>query len=238
MSLVQKEYFRLEEVAVDLGLSGSDVIYLAETGQLRLSIRVFGLEVEKGYIEDQDGGRWFPVPDDWDRWTGLLDLCDRDAHEILKTGSADIHSFHAPEGRYCCCRGGTGFIAVTTLDLLVRLAERKALEHRLRRQAITADPPEQAAIPTSAGFVYSPNYRIVQLGGEIYSLGQYQAAVVKILHEAALAGQPWCKGVDILSEIECNTLRMSDLFKSKRGWRSLIESNLRGMYRLALPAQP
>ena len=40
MSLVQKEYFRLEEVAGDLGLSGSDVIYLAENGQLRLSIRV------------------------------------------------------------------------------------------------------------------------------------------------------------------------------------------------------
>jgi hypothetical protein len=237
VSLVQKEYFRLEEVARDLGLSGSDVIYLAETGQLRLSIRVFGLEVEKGYIEEEGGGRWFTVPDDWDRWTGLLDIGDRDAHEILKTGTADIHSFHAPEGRYCCCRGGTEFIAVTTLDLLVRLSERKALELRLRRQAVTADPPEQPP-PLAAGFVHSPDYRIVQLGGEIYSLGQYQAAVVRILHEAALAGHAWCKGVDILAEIDCNTLRMSDLFKSKPGWRRLIESNSRGMYRLALPAKP
>ena len=60
---------------------------------------------------------------------------------------------------------------------------------------------------------------------------------MKILHQAALAGRPWCKGVDILAEIECSTLRMSDLFKSKRGWRKLIDSNSRGMYRLAVSAQ-
>ena len=74
---------------------------------------------------------------------------------------------------------------------------------------------------------------MVQIAGETFSLGAYQAAVVRILHQAALQGNPWCNGVAILAEIECSTLRMSDLFKSKRGWRTLIESNSRGMYRLA-----
>ena len=77
---------------------------------------------------------------------------------------------------------------------------------------------------------------MVQIAGETFSLGAYQAAVVRILHQAALAGNPWCSGVAILAEIECSTLRMSDLFKSKRGWRRLIESNSRGMYRLAVIA--
>lgn len=235
MSLIKKEYFRLDEVVDDLGLSGSDVIYLAETGQLRLSIRLFGLEIEEGYIEEEGGGRWFSVPDYRDRWTGLRDLCDRDAHEILKMGTAEIHHFHAPEGRYCCCRGGTEFITVTKMDLLVRLSERECLEQRLRRQSVTADPSEQPPQP-AAGFIHSPDYRMVQIAGETFSLGVYQAAVVRILHEAALAGTPWCEGVAILAEIGCSTLRMSDLFKSKRGWRRLIESNSRGMYRLAAAA--
>ena len=79
---------------------------------------------------------------------------------------------------------------------------------------------------------------MVRFGGETFSLGRFQAHVVRILHHAAQSGQPWCRGVDILSEIECSTLRMSDLFKSKRGWRTLIESNSRGMYRLAAAAKP
>jgi hypothetical protein len=45
VALIQKQYFRLDEVAHVLGLSGSDIIYLAENGQMRLSIRVFGLVV-------------------------------------------------------------------------------------------------------------------------------------------------------------------------------------------------
>lgn len=231
MSLIQKEYFRLEEVVRDLGLSGSDVIYLAENGRLRLSTLVYGLQIERGHIEDLGGGHWQSIADDHDRWTGLLDLRERDAHEILKTGSAEVSSFHVPEGRYCHCSGGTRSILVTPLDLLVRRTECQRLEALLGR------PSHEPAAPAVTGFTHEPDYRIVQLGGEIFSLGPYQAGVVRILHQAALAGRPWCKGVDILAEIECSTLRMSDLFKSKRGWRKLIDSNARGMYRLAVIAQ-
>lgn len=232
MSLIQKDYFRLDEVARELGLSGSDIIYLAENGRLRLSTLVYGLSLEKGYYEDLGEGNWQSIADDYDRWTGLLDLLNQDAHEILKTGSAEVRSFHATEGRYCRCWGTTPAVTVTTLDLLVRLPERQRLVALVRQSLEPVNPESNVT-----GFTHEPDYRIVRLGGEIYSLGPYQAAVVKILHQAALAGRPWCKGVDILAEIECSTLRMSDLFKSKRGWRKLIDSNARGMYRLAVIAQ-
>lgn len=234
VSLIQKQYFRLDEVAHGLGLSGPDIIYLAENGQLRLSIRVFGLVVEVGEAEEIGPGDWQAWPHGEEFRAGLLDLCDRDAHQVLKAGTVDVRVFHAPADRYCCLPSGAAAVVVTRDDLLVRGEERQRLEGLLAQQSQTSSIRGPQSI---LGFDHSPDYRMVRFGGETFSLGRYQAQVVRILHLAAQAGQPWCRGVDILSEIECSTLRMSDLFKSKRGWRTLIESNSRGMYRLAAAAK-
>lgn len=234
MSLIKKEYFRLDEVIDDLGISGSDVLYLAETGQLRLSVRVFGLMLETGVMEEIDAGEWEGYPEGSDSFSGLLELRERDAHEVLKTGATDVQCFHAPPGRYLCRPDHASPFPVQARDLLIRDTELQRLKALLGHQSEASPAP---APPDSCpGFVHSQDYRIVQIAGEIFSLGVYQAAVVKILHQAALAGTPWCNGVAILGEIDCSTLRMSDLFKSKRGWRRLIESNGRGMYRLAVAA--
>ena len=45
---------------------------------------------------------------------------------------------------------------------------------------------------------------------------------------------PWQHGRYILEEAGSNLLRMIDLFKSQPQWRSLIESDRRGSYRLRL----
>jgi|688.fasta_scaffold487999_2 hypothetical protein len=235
VALIQKQYFRLDEVAHVLGLSGSDIIYLAENGHMRLSIRVFGLVVEVGDTEEIGPGDWQAWPHGEELRAGLLDLWERDAHQALKAGTAEVRSFHAPSNRYCCLPSGSASVLVTREDLLVRGEERQRLESLLQQQAPAPAFQNQQTI---LGFEHSPDYRMVRWGGEAFSLGRYQSHVVRLLHHAALAGQPWCRGVDILSEIECSTLRMSDLFKSKRGWRTLIESNSRGMYRLAATAKP
>lgn len=234
MSLIKKEYFRLNEAIDDLGLSGSDILYLAETGQLRLSVRVFGLMLEKGVMEEIDIDDWQSFPEGFEPHSGLLDLRERDAHEVLKTGATEVDCFHAPPGRYLCRPDNSSPFAVQSRDLLIRDTELQRLKALLGQQPVAS----AASAPSDprAGFVHSPDYRMVQIAGETFSLGAYQAAVVKILHHAALQGSPWCNGVAILAEIECSTLRMSDLFKSKRGWRTLIESNSRGMYRLAAAA--
>ena len=234
MSLIRKEYFRLDEVIDDLGLSGTDVLYLAETGQLRLSVRVFSLMLESGILEEIDVNDWQSFPDETVPHSGLLELRERDAHEVLKTGATEVHCFHMPPGRYLCRPNHASTFAVQTRDLLIRDTELQRLKALLGQQpAASAAPASPGPCP---GFVHSPDYRMVQIAGETFSLGAYQAAVVRILHQAALAGNPWCSGIAILAEIECSTLRMSDLFKSKRGWRRLIESNSRGMYRLAVIA--
>jgi hypothetical protein len=86
----------------------------------------------------------------------------------------------------------------------------------------------------SPEFEHDPNYRHVKLGEIRFSLGELQAGVVRQLHEAALKGNPWQRGQDLLENAGSELLRISDLFKSQRQWRSLIESDRRGSYRLRL----
>jgi hypothetical protein len=65
-------------------------------------------------------------------------------------------------------------------------------------------------------------------------LGVVQAQVVRTLHAAALTDQPWLDGKRLLCEAGATSMRMSDVFKSKTGWRDLIVSDRRGRYRLRL----
>lgn len=53
-----------------------------------------------------------------------------------------------------------------------------------------------------------------------------------MLHEASETDKPWLNGKTILGRAGSACTRMRDLFKSQPGWRRLIDSNGRGMYRL------
>ena len=81
---------------------------------------------------------------------------------------------------------------------------------------------------------------LVDLGDTInglrLALGPRQADVVRQLHEAALAGNPWRNGKELLRNAGSESTRMHDLFKSKGAdWSLLIDSDRRGLYRLAIP---
>ena len=147
MSLIKKEYFRLDEVIDDLGLSGSDVLYLAETGQLRLSVRVFGLMLERGIVEEIDVNDWQSFPEETEPHSGLLELRERDAHEVLKTGAAEVHCFHAPPGRYLCRPDHASTFAVQTRDLLIRDTELPASQGSARASGLRHQRRQRLPIP-------------------------------------------------------------------------------------------
>jgi len=100
------------------------------------------------------------------------------------------------------------------------------------------DPPnwlsELAAEPAK-GFKHSPDYRHVSCGSHEFMLGPIQARVVAQLHEVASGDNPWLSGKGVLEQAGSRSLRMSDLFKAQKNWRSLIESDGRGSYRLRPP---
>jgi hypothetical protein len=228
MSMIEKEYFTLGEVVEATGIPWTDVTYLAENGHVRLSVLVFHLAVDCGYCEQISEDDWDHFPyEEPSSLTGLADLSDRDAHLILKNGSTVVEHFKAKLNEYCSVAERARPQTFKKEDLLLRRSERLRLESLIKAKR----PPRD-----DEPFSHNPDYREVQLNGHAISLGAIQAAVVKQLHVAYLAGDPWKNGKQLLSVAGSVSNRINDIFKSKKGdAQKLIQSNGRGLYRLAIP---
>ena len=64
-----------------------DLAYLAENGLLRLSIRLFGVHIERGDYEEDARGDWFSVPMERTCFTGFQDLKERDVFRLFRMAS-------------------------------------------------------------------------------------------------------------------------------------------------------
>jgi hypothetical protein len=222
---IEKDYFPLPEIIKRWSIQEDDLVYLAENNQLRLSIRVFNLPLEFGdYEEDVDGAR-FRVPEEQRYFSGLLDLHASDVFQLYRTGEAHLNEFRHARTGYACLMYDHAPIYVVIGDLLLRRDERDCFELQSGFRAAGATQEE----PT---FLVSRDYKEVRCSGHLFQLGAIQATVVRALHEAALAGQPWQSGKRILSAANSKSMRMADVFKSKETWRELIKSDGRGNYRL------
>jgi hypothetical protein len=226
MSLIEKAYFTLDEIEDRWQLPRRDVVYLAENGLLRLSVRLYDVRLERGYYEEMAEGDCARVPTDQAPFTGLQDLQEHDAFLLFRDGQAQVSHFAAPAPEYRCLLGPAESIAIREPDVVVRREERDSVEtsHGLLRSGVAK----------GAGFRQLNDYAEVHCSGLAFHLGPVQARVVKRLHEAAVAGVPWCTGKTVLGDAGSACTRMADVFKSQRHWRRLIESDRRGHYRLQL----
>lgn len=222
---IEKAYFTLPEILDRWSISEADLIYLAENDKLRLSVRVFGVPLELGDYEETANGERFRVPWEQSRYSGLLDLHAQDVFQLFRCSESHLSDFRTPRAAYATLWGDAEPIFVMIGDLLLRREERDRFE------AETGFSGAEAG-PKATVFSASAGYHEVRCGDRHFRLGPIQAQVVRALHEAALAGQPWQSGKAILSAAGSKSLKMSDVFKSQKYWRELIDSNGRGTYRL------
>lgn len=210
-------------------MSHRDVVYLAENGLLRLSIRVFHVHIEKGSIEGLDNGQWLTLPTTLGVFTGFLDLHECDVFHLFRDGQVTVDNFAAPQDHYCNLCDPSEPITVRQVDVVVLREERDRVEEKqgFGRDGLVRQPP----------FQQRDDYAEVQLGNLMFHLGPLQARIVKHLHKAAIAGTPWCVGKVVLAKAGSLSTRMSDVFKSQPQWRSLVESDRKGRYRLLLPSR-
>ncbi len=85
------------------------------------------------------------------------------------------------------------------------------------------------------GFWHTPDYAQVTLNGETFLFtGTVNREVIRILHEAAKAGQPWQSGKATLAKAGSQDAeaKMRNLLGSHPCWGKLLLSNQRGRYRL------
>ena len=223
MVRIDKMYFTLRETAARWELAMEDLGYLAENGDLRVSTRLEGAYLERGTIEIERGQE-FRIPHEQEWFSGIIDLRRRDAYHIFREGIAELVYFHAEGDEYAAVIEPTPSVVVRLDHLVVRRDERNRIEAVHESAGHT--------VAESIGFQHSLDYRNVRVGTTELALGAVQAEVTRLLHQAALSGSPWCDGKSLLSDAGATSLRMSDVFKSQKRWRQLIESDGRGRYQL------
>jgi hypothetical protein len=80
MAGIEKEYFSLEEIESQWGIPHRDLEYLAENGLLKVSVRLYGIHVENGSIEETEDGECFSIPEERIWFEGLQDLRKHDVY--------------------------------------------------------------------------------------------------------------------------------------------------------------
>jgi len=223
---IEKAYFTLAEVLDRWSLPEADVAYLAENDQLRLSIRILNLPIEFGDFEETDDGRCYSIPSERSSFNGLLDLHVQDVFQLFRIGEISVTRFRTMKAGYACFFGSRETLTIRKPDLVLSREERDRFEAKSGFRGA-------AGVKQANVFHASADYHHVRCNGHEFQLGPIQAQVVRILHAAAQRGEPWQSGKAVLGEAGSRSLKMSDIFKSKKDWPLLIESNGRGAYRLA-----
>lgn len=224
----------------------SDIACYVIDGLLQVSIMAIGVVVETGTFEADDQGL-MRLPEGETVLNGLHAVVASDLWSVFRHGSGHIARFKpAATHGYIELASHHGAIRITLEDLLVTRTERDRFERACgmgpgEPEAVASHKatPLVAEHPANATqFVHRDDYSEVVFSGELFRLGPLQAAVVRQLHEASQSGNPWRPGKELLSNSSASTMRIVDLFKVKKNWRTLIVSDGRGNYRLNLQDRP
>ena len=210
--LIPREYFTLNEVLADWGISESELGYVVEMGQLTLSVRIYGpFTVTYGRARAAQ-----PISD----FEGVVDLERRDAMRVLRKQACPVTAFVQKGGMISKSGGGEDWVVYRD-TLLVRADERAHFE----------------ATSMSAGAPHANDYdRFLsfELFGEHYLFTDMQARALNYLFICAVTGDPEQRGAQILVAAGSASLKLSYLFSSRKGWRDIVHpvSGRRGYYML------
>ena len=238
MGLPPKSYFHLTEVAERWSASIQDLACYTLDGLLEVAVMTIGTRVETGRFDVSDQGV-FRVPEGERILNGPQPVVSSDLWPVFRTGAGRITRFRprSADG-YIDLSEDADSIPVTLQDLLITRSERDRFEvaHGLADVGANEQPLTKTAEQCS--FIHRNNYAEVVLNGDVFRLGLLQASIVRALHQASQSDNPWRHGKELLASSNAQTMRMVDLFKTKRNWRTLIASDGRGYYRLNIPDRP
>ncbi|TAN56808.1 MAG: response regulator [Magnetospirillum sp.] len=128
-------------------------------------------------------------------------------------------------------RGADDFIR-KPLSLAERDFEAK-VRHCLERAGDGEPPSVPPQRGVGEGLWHEPDYSEVRLHGHSYRFtGDVSRTVIRLLHEAALRGEPWQSGKDVLGRAGSKALRMRHVFAGHDCWGSLLLSDGHGKYRI------
>ncbi|WP_223425466.1 hypothetical protein [Tateyamaria pelophila] len=210
--LIPREYFTLNEVLEEWGISESELGYVVEMGQLTLSVRIYGSFM----VADRKDRSPQCKPD----FEGVVDLERRDAMRVLRKQACQVASFALNGGTVMTPEGGTVWVAYRDA-LLVRACEREQFE--------------ETALAVGAPHINDyDRFLAFELDGKHYLFTDMQARALNYLFICAVTGDPEQRGVQILAAAGSASVKLSYLFSSRKGWRDVVHpvSGRRGYYML------
>jgi hypothetical protein len=220
-----KTYFTLREVQTRWNSDNDDLQYFILNDLLEVCVWTMGLEVAS-----PDGSETLLLD-------GVQPLFGKDLWPVLRTGVSPVNRFRQGDGEVVRPDHALAFL-VRLDDLLVTRVERD----RFERANGFALEPELTARPELfdplATFKHDATYAHVTIANSVFKLGPIQGNIIKQLHEAAEAGQPWIHQDVLLSNTTSESTRMVDLFKDRAKRAVLLSWDGKGHFRLNLPLRP
>jgi hypothetical protein len=113
--------------------------------------------------------------------------------------------------------------------------ERLSLKTNTRVAAQQNTIPAPPNSPESDTFSPSDDYRSLRFKRTNYVTTRYQAIMIRVLHEAYIAGYPDVGATKLLSAVGNETSDVRNTFKNSPLWNTLVVGKRKGTYRLNLP---
>jgi hypothetical protein len=213
MGLIPRDYYTLTEALGDWDITEPELQYIVETGQLTLSVRIYGAFVKCNGKRGQGQHN----PD----FEGVVDLRRRDALKVLRGNSCPVQAFISADGGTVSTPEGGKDWVVPRDTLVVRKSERDRFQEIINR----------ARIPHTDDY---ERFLSFTFNGKPYFFTDMQARALNFLYICAVTGEPDQRGLDILDAAGSVSTKLSYLFSSRPGWRDLVLSmrGRRGYYLL------
>jgi len=234
MAFPAKDYDRLKSLEKKWDISPEDMLYAIENGILRTCIWLPLRYVERIAIKEHKF-----VFETQEHQCGFVGVRPEDCRRICSTGCAKLRIFNSVNEADHILRLAyeppQPDISVRISDLIVLKEDQQKFEqnYEIPETNVVDLHPERPP----GGFIAAEDYRYVKLDDQEFHLGDIQARIVQMLHDASQSHKPWVHGKTLLHESASNAIRIRDLFKSKKNWRDLIISDDRGYYRLNIPME-
>lgn len=234
MAIPEKRYSRLEALLEKWNITKDDVFYAIENGLLQCCAWL-----QPRYMECvcKENGCLYAKAHR--QYSGLVWVRPEDCQTIFQDHEVMAYSFipmDAPEEILrITLEPPQPYICLRLPHLLVMREEQQRFEqaYNIRfRKKHRGHSRHRKHKPTQSGLKTYNDYKEVILRGRTYHLGEVQAGIVRQLHEASTGQNPWIHGKTLLANSGSQAMRFQDVFKNKKDWRNMIESDGRGYYRL------
>lgn len=225
-----RQFYRFSEVINGCGISETGLDNCILSGLIRVHTWLFPACVFQ--IEKMQNGThvvWQTVESTTE---GYVAVEPNDYRRMLQKGMVGIRSFSKDDDKYCL-RCHTPDVEVRLEDLVILASEKEKLDQYMEQQS-RADHAIGMLSPAGkkADTTFDRAFRQVNFRGKKFTFGVMQSLIVRKLYEAAVAGDPWLHGKQLLQDVGSESFNLRSIFSRQLNWRDLIISNGRGQYRL------